>query len=292
MPWSNILLPFAKRFVAGAHQDQAIEAVKELNKLKLLATLDVLGEDVHDPEGAKTATKSYLDLLAGIEHHGVDANVSLKLSQMGLVISDKLAYDNICVLMDEARRLNNFVRIDMEGSNLTDKTLATFWRLRDQGYDNVGVVLQMYLYRTEKDIDKIIEKGGSVRLCKGAYKEPESIAWQNMADIRKNFVEQIEKIFRALKNAGSNVYPAIATHDDNIISETKRLQAKYNIDRSAFEFQLLYGMRQSLAVQLAAEGYKVRSYVPFGIHWFPYFYRRIRERKENLYFVLKNILKN
>jgi proline dehydrogenase len=286
----NLLLPFAKRFVAGRVISQAIPQVRKLNQQGVLVTLDILGEDVTDIAAANQACEDYLQLVEVIEEQKLKANVSLKLSQMGLTLDAKLAHQNLVRILATAKRYNNFVRIDMEGTNLTQKTLDCFWELRQQ-FDNVGIVVQAYLHRTEADIQELIKHGGSVRLCKGAYREPADLAFQNMGDIRANYIKLMTQLFEAVAE-GKPVHPAIATHDDILIRKACELAKELRLPPQSFELQMLYGLRRKLGVQLANEGYKVRSYVPYGDHWFPYFYRRLRERKENVFFIVSNLFKD
>lgn len=280
----KLLTRMARSFVAGEVADEAIEVVKSLNARGIMATLDVLGEGVKDRETADRAVQAYLDLLDSIHRSGIASHVSLKLTQMGLDIDTDYCYENMVKIVGRAARLANFVRIDMEGSPHTDRTLDIFYRLREK-FDNVGIVIQAYLYRSEQDIQKLNQIKARVRICKGAYKEPQEIAIKKMKDIRANFIKLSEMLFR------EGVYPAIATHDDKLIEWTKAYTAVHQIPRDQFEFQYLYGIRNKTFQKLAREGYRVRCYVPFGTHWLPYFSRRLRERKENVFFVIKNFFK-
>jgi proline dehydrogenase len=280
----KLLTRMARSFVAGETVEDAVKAVRKLNEKGIMATLDVLGEGVKDKETADRAVQAYLDLLDAIPAAGITSNVSVKLTQMGLDIDNEYCYENMVRIIGKARDLNNFVRIDMEGSPHTQRTLDLFYRLRPM-FDNVGIVVQAYLYRTETDVGNINRIKGKVRLCKGAYKEPKEIAIKKMKDIRRNFMKLADMLFR------EGVYPAIATHDDKLIEETKAYVAGHNISSDAVEFQFLYGIRNKTQQKLAAEGYRVRTYVPFGTHWLPYFLRRLRERKENVFFVVKNLFK-
>jgi proline dehydrogenase len=280
----KLLTRMALSFVAGETVEDAIKAVRKLNEKGIMTTLDVLGEGVKDKETAAKAVQAYLDLLDAIPRAGINSNVSVKLTQMGLDIDTEYCYENMVRIIGKAVELNNFVRIDMEGSPHTQRTLDLFYRLR-QKFENVGVVIQAYLYRSEKDIQDINRVKGKVRICKGAYKEPKEIAIKKMKDIRRNFLRLAEMLFQ------DGVYPAMATHDDKLIKATKAYVAEHNISPDAFEFQFLYGIRNKTQQKLAEEGYQVRTYVPFGTHWLPYFLRRLRERKENVFFVVKNLFK-
>jgi proline dehydrogenase len=274
----------AKSFVAGETVEDAFKAVKKLNEKGIMATLDVLGESVKNKEDSDKAVASYLDVLDAIPRAGVNSHVSLKLTQMGLDIDDEYCFENMVKILSRAKQYNNFVRFDMEGSPHTQRTLNIFYRVREK-FDNVGIVIQAYLHRSEKDIEDLNRAKAKVRLCKGAYKEPKEVAIKKMEIIRENFMTLAKILFER------GVYPAIATHDDKLIQATKDYVAEHNISRDSFEFQLLYGIRSKTQQRLAEEGYKVRVYVPFGTHWLPYFYRRLRERKENVFFVIKNLFK-
>jgi proline dehydrogenase len=273
----------ARTFVAGDTVAQAVKAVKKLNGRKVMATMDVLGESVKDRETAEKAVSSYLELLGAIPRAGIDSHVSLKLTQMGLDIDTEYCYQNVRKIVQKAGELGNFVRIDMEGTPHTDRTLDVFHRLRKE-FDNVGIVVQAYLHRTEKDIREINRIKGKVRICKGAYKEPEDLAIKKMKDIRANFIKLAEILFK------DGVYPAIATHDDKLINWTKDYVAANGISNERFEFQYLFGIRTKTFRDLAKEGYRVRCYVPFGTHWLPYTLRRLRERK-TLIFLIRNVFK-
>jgi proline dehydrogenase len=280
----KLLTRMARTFVAGETVDEAIKNVKKLNDKSILATLDVLGESVKDKETAEKAVNAYLDLLDAIPKAGVNSHVSLKLTQMGLDIDTEYCYQNVEKIVGKAKALNNFVRIDMEGTPHTQRTLDIFYRLR-QKYDNVGIVIQAYLFRSEKDVQDINKINGKIRICKGAYKEPKDLAIQKMKDIRANYMYLTDILFR------EGVFPAIATHDSKLIKWTKDYVAGKGIDINKFEFQYLYGIRNKTFQKLAAEGFRVRCYVPFGTHWLPYNLRRLRERKENVFFIIKNLFK-
>ncbi|MEW5902328.1 MAG: proline dehydrogenase family protein [Acidobacteriota bacterium] len=280
----KLLTRMARSFVAGDTVEDAIRNVQKLNAKGIMATLDVLGESVKDKETAERAVTAYLELLDAIPRAGVNSHVSLKLTQMGLDIDAEYCYENIRRIVSRAKKLGNFVRIDMEGTPHTQRTLDIFYRLRKE-FNNVGIVIQAYLYRSEKDIQDVNRIKGKVRICKGAYKEPKELAIQKMRDIRANFMRLAEMLFK------EGVYPAIATHDDRLIKAVKEYVAAHKIPADAFEFQLLYGIRNKTQQELAEEGYGVRTYVPFGTHWMPYFSRRLRERKENVFFVIKHLFK-
>ena len=280
----QLLFPVARRFVAGHTIPEALSAVRRLNADGILTTLDVLGENVTERRAADVAVQTYLETLDWIQRQGLSSNVSLKLTQMGLDISTDYCLRNVARICERAAAGRNFVRIDMEGSTYTERTLALFYDLF-QKHQNVGVVIQAYLHRSEQDVRKLIELGARVRLCKGAYKESPNLAVQTMAAVRQNFMT----LGSLLLSHG--IHAAIATHDDALISWTKNYVARHQIPKDRFEFQMLYGVRSETQRQLADQGYLMRVYVPFGTYWLPYFYRRMRERKENIAFVLKNLFR-
>jgi len=280
----KLLTRMARSFVAGETVEEAIKNVRKLNEKSIMATLDVLGESVKDRETAEKAVNAYLALLDAIPKAGINSHVSLKLTQMGLDIDTNYCCQNIDRIVGKAKTLGNFVRVDMEGTPHTQRTLDIFYRLR-QKYDNVGIVLQAYLHRTGKDVRDLNNIKAKIRLCKGAYKEPPDLAIKKMKGIRANFILLAEILFK------EGLYPAIATHDDRLIKWTKEYTASNKIANDRFEFQYLYGIRNKTFRKLAEEGYRVRCYVPFGTHWLPYFSRRLRERKENVFFVIKNLFR-
>lgn len=275
---------FAKRFVAGTTVQEAVQAVQQLNERGIMATLDVLGENVRSTETAEVAVKSYLETLDWIQKSGIQSNVSLKLTQMGLDIGKEFCTWNLARVCEKAAENGNFVRIDMEGSAYTQQTLDVFYELFES-YRNVGIVVQAYLRRTPDDLAKLVSAGARIRLCKGAYREPKDIAFQQISQIRDSF----KRLANDLLSKGT--YPAIATHDDHLISWTKEFSSNHGINKNQFEFQMLYGLRKRTQIELARDGYFMRVYVPYGTHWIPYFYRRLRERRENVYFALRNSLK-
>ncbi|MGC8927531.1 MAG: proline dehydrogenase family protein [Myxococcota bacterium] len=280
----SFLYIFAKRFVAGEELSEAIPAIKALNEKGIMVTFDHLGENVTTEEMAKSAADTYLDLLDVIKKEGLNSNVSVKLTQMGLDLGDEFCLNNVERIVKKAQELNNFVRIDMEGSAYTQRTLDITYKLFEK-YQNVGVVIQAMLLRSEEDVKELNKRGIRVRLCKGAYKEPASVAYQKKEQVNENYL----KLMKILLTEGK--YPGIATHDEKIIEECKRYISENKIESSRFEFQMLYGIRRDLQLQLVKEGFNMRVYVPYGKEWFPYFYRRLRERKENLFFVMKNFFK-
>jgi proline dehydrogenase len=276
---------FARRFIAGESVEEAVAAVAPLRDRGLLLTLDYLGESVVSAEEADAATREYIRILGAIVQSGVERNVSLKLTQLGLDVDRATAVDNLRRILEPATEHGFFVRIDMENSPYTDVTLQIFETLWQQGHRNIGVVLQSALMRTEKDVERVLALGARVRLVKGAYMEPKSIAYQKKSDVDEAFV----RVMKRLLDDGQ--YPAIATHDPAMIAATKAHAAEKRYGKDRFEFQMLYGVRRDLQAALTREGYRVRVYVPFGEQWFPYFMRRLGERPANVGFVIKGILK-
>jgi proline dehydrogenase len=281
----KLMTRLAKSFVAGETIEEALPRVGKMYEKGLTTTLDILGESVEEREQSDKSVQSYLDLLDGIHESGIPSHVSLKLTQMGLDIDDEYCYENMVKIVSKAKSYGIFVRFDMEGSPHTQRTLDIFYRIREQ-FENVGIVLQVMLHRTEKDVDAVNKIKAKVRLCKGAYKEPKEIAYQKMGDIREAFKKLAIKLFQ------EGDYPAIATHDDKLLDWTKEYVKENNISNDDFEFQLLYGIRAKTQQTLADEGYNVRIYVPFGTHWMPYYFRRLRERKENVWFMIKTFFQS
>jgi proline dehydrogenase len=279
----NPLTIFASRFVAGEKPQDAVRAGARLHAKGIKATFDKLGEDVLDEGAAKRATDAAKDVLRLIPA-GIERNISIKMSSMGQEISRDLCLENVSGILDVAKEKGGFVRLDMEGSKLTQDTLDVFHELRKR-YDNVGIVLQASLHRTADDVREAVRRGDRVRLCKGAYREPPAVALQDMGEIRKAFAA----CAHILLDAGQ--YPAVATHDEKLISDTIAYAAAQKVAGSRFEFQMLYGLRRRRWEELVRDGYNLRIYVPFGTHWIPYFYRRLRERKENVLFVLRNVFR-
>jgi proline dehydrogenase len=271
----------ASRFVAGETPDSAIAAGRRLAARRIRATFDLLGEDVHDERAARKVAAANRELL-GLIPEDVERNVSVKLTSLGLDVSRELCLELTASVLEAARTAKGFVRLDMEGSKHTQPTLDVFRELRRR-YDNVGIVLQAYLFRTKEDVQEAIRKGDRVRLCKGAYKEGASVAWTRMDEIRRGFRECTELLLR------KGNYPAIATHDEALVQHALGFAHEQGIPPERFELQMLYGLRRARWDALAAAGHNVRIYVPYGTHWLPYFYRRLRERKENVLFVLRNL---
>lgn len=274
----------AYRFVAGDRLEDAVRVVKEVNARGLTASLDHLGENVTEERAAHAATEDYLAAFERIATERLDANVSVKLTQLGLDISPDLCRALLERILARARQLDNFVRIDMEGSAYTQRTLDLVLALHEK-YPNCGVVLQSYLFRTLEDVQRVNALGVRVRLVKGAYDEPPSIAYPKRSDVDACY----EKAMRELVLHG--VYPAIATHDDRLIEATRAFAREHGISGDRFEFQLLFGIRRDLQERLRKDGYRVRIYVPYGTEWYPYLMRRLAERPANLLFFVRSVLR-
>ena len=273
-----------RRFVAGENLADATHAIRELNRKRITASFDHLGESITSEVEARAEVQEYLKVLASISENALDSNVSVKLSQLGLDINPGLCFENTRAIVEAAASYRNFVRIDMEDSTKTDSTLEVFKRLRADR-ENVGIVIQSYLRRSEEDVDELLRLGARIRLCKGAYDEPSSVAFASKADTDKNYVLLMKKLLT------SDIYHGIATHDEKMIAATKEFVAARGIPSERFEFQMLFGVRRDLQEKLIAQGYRVRVYVPYGLYWYPYFMRRLAERPANVWFVLKNMLK-
>jgi proline dehydrogenase len=274
---------FARRFIAGETVEEAIEAARALEGRGLSQTLDYLGESAGTLEEAEDATGAYGQILDRIVASGVGRNISLKLTQLGLDVSREAAQTNLRRILEPARTHGFFVRIDMENSPYTDATLEIFESLWADGFTNLGVVLQSALFRTAQDLPRVVGRGARVRLVKGAYKEAAEIAYQRKADVDAAYVMQMQYLLR------DGTFPALATHDVEIIDAAKAFVVKEGIAKDRFEFQMLYGVRRDLQSALVKQGYGVRVYVPFGRQWFPYFMRRLGERPANVVFVLKSL---
>jgi proline dehydrogenase len=286
-----LLTYFAKRYIAGVERHGAIEAARELNAHGIKATIDILGENVTDEDEACATVREYSSLLdeikgAGLEggpkETAVDATISLKLTHLGLDISDELATRNAEAIVKKAHELNNFVRFDMECSAYTQRTIDVFLNIFER-YKNVGIAIQSSLFRSFDDVALLIERGASVRLVKGAYKEPPDVAFPRKRDVDWNY----ETLMMELLSKG--IRPAIATHDEKLIDAAKSFAEKNGVPRDGFEFQMLLGIKRTLQKTLAEEGYTVRVYVPYGPNWLPYILRRFRERRANIWFVVKNV---
>lgn len=280
-------LPFAlaRRFVAAETFDETIPKIESFNERNIKVTLDLLGENVQEKTTADETVEIYKQLLKKIQAADLKSTISIKLTMLGMDIDEDYCRDNLFSLMDVAERLDSFVRIDMEGSDYTQRTISIFKQAFEKYGQHVGIVIQAYLHRTEQDIKELSELGADVRLCKGAYKEPESIALQDMSEIREAFKNYAQLLIENTR------HPRIATHDDELINWVKDYAHEQNISKDRFEFQMLYGLREETMEDLAKNGYNARIYVPYGTMWFPYFKRRLMERKENLFFILKTMFK-
>lgn len=277
---------FARRFVAGETATEALDAVRELNERGITASLDLLGESVTNESEALASGREYVRLLDQIRERNLDANVSLKLTAMGLDISEELCVSVMHEILERARQYRNFVRLDMESSEYAERTLRLFEERFYPSYpENVGIVLQSYLYRTQSDVERAIELRCRVRLCKGAYKEPATVAYPEKADVDANYV----RCMQSLMLKGN--YPGLATHDERIINEAKKFAKEQRIPADRYEFQMLYGVRRDLQERLVDEGYRMRVYVPFGTQWYPYLMRRLAERPANVAFITGNVVR-
>lgn len=278
-----VLRRAARRFVAGERLEDAVEAIRQLNAAGLAATLDFLGENTTTPQAAAASGEAYVAILDELHRTGVTSNLSLKLTQLGLDLDETLCETLLGRILGRAG--DTFVRIDMEGSAYTERTLRLFERLWAAGRRNVGVVIQSYLRRSEADVERLIALGARVRLVKGAYAEPPSIAFPHKRDVDAAFARLAERLLRA------GTYPAIATHDERLIAAAREVATTHGIAPDRFEFQMLYGIRRDLQIRLRREGYRVRVYVPFGGEWYPYFMRRLAERPANVIFLLGSVLR-
>ncbi|HEX7140625.1 MAG TPA: proline dehydrogenase family protein [Vicinamibacterales bacterium] len=275
---------FARRFIAGEEVQEAIEAARTVEARGLMHTLDLLGESVATLDEAYAATRQYLEVIDAIAKSSIGRGISLKLTQLGLDVDKATAVDNLRRILERAEPADFFIRVDMENSPYTDVTLEIFETMWQQGYRQLGVVLQSALYRSEKDLARMNAIGASVRLVKGAYKEPKTVAYQRKADVDAAYL----RMAKTLLVEGQQ--PAIATHDVAMIDAIKQWAREENITADRFEFQMLYGIRRDLQARLVKDGYRVRVYIPFGREWFPYFMRRLGERPANVLFVARGIL--
>ncbi len=276
----------SSRFVAGMSVEEALQAAKRVNDEGIAVSLDSLGESVLDAAQAHASADIYLRLIDAIQQRGLNANVSVKLTQMGMEFDPALAESIVAGMVERASQADTFVRIDMEGSEYTEDTIAMTERLHAKWPGRVGTVLQAYLFRTVQDARRLAEQGIRIRLCKGAYKEPADIAFPQKSEVDRNYVDLMIYL------AQSGVFCGMATHDEAIIDRMCQEVAQGRVSKSAFEFQMLYGVRRDLQRKLAAQGFGVRVYIPFGTEWYPYFMRRLAERPANVLFLAKNFFKN
>jgi proline dehydrogenase len=288
----------ASRFIAGESLEQGIQAIKQLNQKGILATLDHLGEHTTNEDESQSATQAIIEAIEAIHTSGVMANVSIKLTQIGFSLGTDICEYNLRRLLAHARDRNTFVRIDMEDSSCVDQTLGIYRKMKfDEDFENLGVVIQAYLYRSEADVEQINSKSGKVRLCKGAYKEPADIAYPKKSDVDINFDHLAKMLIDSSLAAGAPEIsddgrippiPAIASHDPVRMAYAKGYALQVELPKKAIEFQMLYGIRRDLQEQTAKEGYPVRVYVPYGTQWYPYFVRRLAERPANVWFFISN----
>ena len=279
----------SSRFVAGTQVEDAVRVTQTLNAAGMSVSIDNLGENVTNPEEARQAAELYRQLMSEISTCGLNANVSVKLTHMGLDVDPQLASQNVRALVSQAASMQpkNFVRVDMEGSPYTDRTLALVHELHREPNNRgcVGAVIQSYMRRSEKDVTELLREGIRIRLCKGAYQEPAEVAFQAKSEVDANYINLMKLLLK------SGLYHGLATHDEKLIREAQAFATREKIPRDAFEFQMLYGIRRDLQKSLVREGWRMRVYVPFGTEWYPYLMRRLAERPANVVFVAKNLLR-
>lgn len=291
----------ASRFIAGEKLEDAIRVVRALNQKGINATLDHLGEHTHDSDAAVRATSDILEVFSAIQQAGVRSNVSIKLTQIGLAVDESLCRQNLLTILKSAKEKGNFVRIDMEDYPWAEKTLEIFRSMRNEhGFDNTGVVIQAYLYRSEADVRKLMQEGARIRLCKGAYKESPEVAYPQKVDVDANYDRLTRIMLEACLSEGCPrlsedgiipPLPALATHDERRIDYALSFARTTNFPKEALEFQMLHGIRRDLQEMLVAQGFPVRVYVPYGTEWYPYFVRRLAERPANVWFFISNFFR-
>lgn len=279
----SIVGRFASRYIAGELFEDAIEVVRKLNAGRLMATIDLLGEDVTNRDEAIAAREACKSVLSGVDAQKLDSNLSVKLTQLGLKLNRQFCTENLVEILEVARDHRNFVRIDMEDSTCTDDTLEIYRTVR-KSFSNVGVVIQAYLRRSEADVRELAREKANVRLCKGIYVEPESIAFQRGEEVRENFLKLLDLLLR------SRCYVGIATHDDKVITASYRMIKSMNLDRHEYEFQMLLGVRHTLRSSIVQLGHRMRIYVPFGKHWYAYSMRRLKENPQIALYIVQSIL--
>jgi len=280
----DLLRGLAQRFVAGEELADGIVVAQTLNTQNLQVSLDYLGESVSNAAEAQRAMQHYLDALEAIAREQVEGHVSLKLTQLGLDVSRELCVNLLRTILERARALGVFVRIDMESSAYTQRTLDVHAELWSAGFRNVGIVLQAYLYRTAADVDRAIELGIPVRLCKGAYLEPPRVAMASKSAVDANYARLMERLLLR------GTYPAIATHDERLLREAEAIARREQLGADRFDFEMLFGVRRDLQLRLVQQGYRVRVYLPYGSEWYPYLVRRLAERPANLMFFLSSLV--
>ena len=274
----------AARFIAGEEVEDALRVIRRLNADGLMVTLDYLGESVKEAAEAEAAAQVYVHLLDRLAAEGLNSHVSLKLTQLGLAIEEGIARRHLRMICECAARHHNFVRVDMEGSAFTEATLRVFQAV-NAPRDVAGIVIQSYLYRSDKDVEELLKCGARIRLVKGAYDEPAEIAYRRKRDVDRSFARLMERML------SSGIYHAIATHDERLIAATRQYAREHGIPPERYEFQMLYGIRRDLQRNLLRQGERVRLYVPYGRQWYPYFMRRLAERPANLLFLLRNLVR-
>ncbi len=279
----SIVGQVAKRYIAGVRLADGVRVVANLNRQKMMATMDLLGEDIKVADETEEIKKGIFSILNAIKEHKLDSNISIKPTQLGLKIDKELAYRNIHSIIEEAKRLGIFVRIDMEDATVTDKTLDLYRRVKTDGLNNVGVVLQAYLHRSEKDMHALVKERTNIRLCKGIYNESPTIAYKDRQEIRKNFL----KLLQIALEGGS--YVGIATHDKYLIHGACEMIQKYGLKKESYEFQMLLGVREKLRDALVKDGHRLRIYVPFGEQWYAYSIRRLKENPHMAWYITKSI---
>lgn len=297
----RIMRRVATRFVAGNVLSDAIRVIQDLNQKGINASLDLLGENTTTPDEAKNIVREIIDVLQTIEKTGIRANVSVKLSQLGLNLNSSLCVENLTTILGIAKQLGNFIRIDMEDSTVTQKTLDLLYQMREKGFTNVGIVIQSYLYRSDQDIAHLVNNGIPVRLCKGAYNESSTVAYPKKRDVDIAYDRLTSALLRGALDHGAPQasadgkippLPCLATHDIRRIDFAKDTIHRIDLPKKSLEFQMLYGIRRDLQEQLAIEGYPVRVYVPYGTQWYPYYMRRLGERPANAWFIFTSYFKN
>jgi proline dehydrogenase len=307
LSWAQKLImgmPFARkmaqRFIAGDTIEDAIDAIKTLNQKGILATLDHLGENTTNPSEAKSATQAIIDIIDAVDRNHVRSNISIKLSQIGFALSDNICQENLKKILAHAKGKKIFIRIDMEDSSTVEKTIKIYNTVRKDGFNNTGLVIQAYLYRSEQDVKTLLQSATRFRLCKGAYKEPAQVAFPKKSDVDENYDKITALLMDAALALGSPAgsedgltppLPAIATHDVKRIEYARAYAEKIGLPRNAYEFQMLHGIRRDIQEELSQAGYRIRIYVPFGTQWYPYFMRRLAERPANVWFLMTNLLR-
>lgn len=274
----------SQRYIAGIELEDAVRVVKEVNQKKMMVTLDILGEDILEREPATQMVREWKEVVDAIQKYHLDSNISVKLSQLGLRIDNELCYSNVRAVVEYARMAGNFVRIDMEDSSVTDATIEIFTRLRNESFENVGIVIQAYLHRSEEDVRKLLKLKSNFRLCKGIYIEPAEIAFKERDEIRDNFVKLLQVMF------DDGAYVGIATHDEYLVEESYKLIEERKLQPNQYEFQMLLGVRERLRDSIVRDGHRLRVYIPFGEQWYAYSVRRLKENPQIAGYVMRSML--